>query len=35
LEEWRQFLIGAEEEFEVWTDHLNLIYFRQPQKLNR
>jgi hypothetical protein len=27
LEEWRQFLIGAEEEFEVWTDHLNLIYF--------
>jgi hypothetical protein len=25
--EWRQFLIGAEEEFEVWTDHLNLIYF--------
>jgi hypothetical protein len=35
LEEWRQFLIGAEEEFEVWMDHLNLIYFQQPQKLNR
>jgi hypothetical protein len=34
LEEWQQFLIGAEEEFEVWMDHLNLIYFRQPQKLN-
>jgi hypothetical protein len=34
LEEWWQFLIGAEEEFEVWTDHLNLIYFWQPQKLN-
>jgi hypothetical protein len=27
LEEWQQFLIGAEEEFEVWMDHLNLIYF--------
>jgi hypothetical protein len=27
LEEWQQFLIGVEEEFEVWTDHLNLIYF--------
>jgi hypothetical protein len=27
LEEWQQFLIRAEEEFEVWTDHLNLIYF--------
>jgi hypothetical protein len=27
LEEWQQFLIGAEEEFEVWADHLNLIYF--------
>jgi hypothetical protein len=26
LEEWQQFLIGVEE-FEVWTDHLNLIYF--------
>jgi hypothetical protein len=34
LEEWRQFLIRAEEEFEVCTDHLNLIYFQQPQKLN-
>jgi hypothetical protein len=21
--------------FEIWTDHLNLTYFRKPQKLNR
>jgi hypothetical protein len=34
LEEGQQFLIRAEEEFEVWTDHLNLIYFWQLQKLN-
>jgi hypothetical protein len=26
LEEWQQFLIGVEEEFEVWTDHLNLVF---------
>src|SRR5712692_4332331 len=35
LDEWRQYLLGLEEEFEVWTDHLNLIYFQKPQKLNR
>jgi hypothetical protein len=35
LEEWQQFLIGVEDKFEVWTDHLNLIYFQQPQKLNQ
>jgi hypothetical protein len=33
LEEWQQFLIRAEEEFEVWTDHLNLIYFRNRRSL--
>ena len=35
LEEWRHYLIGADEIFEIWTDHQNLQYFRQPQKVNR
>lgn len=35
LDEWRQYLLGAKEIFEIWTDHKNLSYFRKPQKLNR
>jgi hypothetical protein len=35
LSEWCQYLIGAMEPFEIWTDHQNLQYFRKPQKLNR
>jgi len=35
LNEWRQYLMGASETFEIWTDHQNLQYFRKPQKLNR
>jgi hypothetical protein len=35
LDEWRQYLMGVREPFEIWTDHQNLQYFRQPQKLNR
>ncbi len=35
LDTWRHYLIGADEKFEIWTDHLNLQYFREPQKLNR
>jgi hypothetical protein len=35
LEEWRHYLIGAKEIFKVYTDHQNLQYFRQPQKVNR
>jgi transposase InsO family protein len=35
LSEWRHLLMGAPHPFEVWTDHQNLSYFRQPQKLNR
>jgi len=35
LDEWRHYLIGASEPFEIWTDHQNLQYFRQPQKVNR
>ena len=27
LEEWRQYLMGALEDFEIWTDHQNLQYF--------
>jgi hypothetical protein len=27
LEEWRQYLMGASEHFEIWTDHQNLQYF--------
>ena len=34
LEEWRHFLQGMEEPFKIWTDHLNLTYFKTPQKLN-
>src|SRR5882762_2987848 len=35
MEEWRQFLEGAENQFEVWTDHKNLEYFMTAKKLNR
>ena len=35
LGEWRQYLLGAKQVFEIWTDHKNLEYFRLPQKLNR
>jgi hypothetical protein len=35
MEEWRHFLEGAEHQFEVWTDHKNLEYFRTAKKLNR
>ena len=35
LNEWRQYLMGASKDFEIWTDHQNLQYFRKPQKLNR
>ncbi|THH03770.1 hypothetical protein EW145_g6019 [Phellinidium pouzarii] len=34
LKEWRHYLLGAKQPFEVWTDHANLTYFRSPQKLN-
>jgi hypothetical protein len=35
LKEWRPYLLGMKDTFEIWTDHLNLTYFRKPQKLNR
>jgi Tfp pilus assembly protein PilO len=34
LKAWRQYLIHANQQFEVWTDHENLKYFWEPQKLN-
>ena len=34
LTKWRQYLLDAIEKFEVWTDHENLKYFRESQKLN-
>ena len=35
LKDWRLYLEGTKEPFEIWTDHANLTYFREPQKLNR
>jgi RNase H-like domain found in reverse transcriptase len=34
LMHWHHYLMGAEEDFKIWTDHQNLMYFRSPQKLN-
>lgn len=35
LEEWRHYLEGAADIFEIHTDHKNLAYFREAHKLNR
>jgi RNase H-like domain found in reverse transcriptase len=35
LMHWHHYLMGVEEDFEIWTDHQNLMYFRSPQKLNQ
>ena len=34
LAKWRQYLLDAAEPFEVWMNHENLKYFREPYKLN-
>jgi len=34
LYKWQQYLLDAVEKFEVWTDHENLKYFKEPHKLN-
>src|SRR5260221_14060373 len=34
LEEWRHFLKGSDQKFEIHTDHKNLSYFREAHKLN-
>jgi hypothetical protein len=33
LNEWQPYLLHMSE-FDIWTDHKNLAYFGQPQKLN-
>src|SRR6266567_4984219 len=35
LKEWRCYLVDAKEQFEVWSDHKNLSFFRQKQFLNQ
>jgi len=35
LRDWRRYLLGAKEPFEIWTDHANLQYFKEPHKVNR
>jgi len=35
LAKWRQYLLDTAETFEIWMDHKNLKYFREPHKLNR
>ncbi|KAJ2927416.1 hypothetical protein H1R20_g9679, partial [Candolleomyces eurysporus] len=34
LREWRHYLQGSPHPITIYTDHLNLLYFRNPQKLN-
>ena len=34
LNEWHQYILGAPERFEVWSDHKNLEYFQKPQNIN-
>src|SRR5882672_8167736 len=33
LDEWRHYLKGSEQPFEIWTDHRNLQYYKVPQKV--
>ena len=35
LTKWRQYLLDMIELFQIWMDHENLKYFREPHKLNR
>lgn len=35
LEEYRHYLEGYSEKFEIWSDHQNLTYFRSAQRLTR
>ena len=35
LAEWCQYVLGATEQFEIWSNHKNLEYFRKPQNINR
>jgi hypothetical protein len=35
LKDWRQFLAGLDNPFEIWTDHRNLEFWRTTQHLTR
>jgi len=35
LKHWRHLLIGTSHKIIVWTDHQNLQYYHQPQKVNQ
>ena len=35
LKEYRHYLKGHLEKFEIWSDHQNLTYFKSAQKLTR
>ena len=35
LRDWRHYVQGSPHETIVYSDHKNLTYFRNPQKLNR
>jgi len=35
LDEWCHYVLSATEQFEVWSNHKNLEYFRKPQNINR
>ena len=34
LDTWRHYLLGSPTTVQVFTDHKNLTYFRQPRNLN-
>jgi len=34
LDKWRHLLEGAQNKFEIWSNHKNLEYFMSSQKLN-
>jgi hypothetical protein len=35
LQKWQHLLLGSAEPFEIQSDHQNLLYYRDPQKLTR
>jgi RNase H-like domain found in reverse transcriptase/Integrase zinc binding domain len=35
VKKWRHLLLGAEEPFDILSDHQNLTYYQQPQNLTR
>jgi hypothetical protein len=34
LKEWHQYLLSVKKQFEIWSNHKNLGYFKKPQLLN-